>query len=428
MHATRLAFSKQEGYSIARIFTQGVFAILSFDEAQRLLKNEIHPLPTQTVPFAEAFGRVLAENLLSPTTLPRFDNSAMDGFALCAQTAPRRARVAFEVAAGQMPTQVLQPQQVARIFTGAPVPEGADCVVPQENVLHEGEEILLPDNVKAGQHIRKAGEDIGLGQLLLSAGVRLGPGGVAALAACGIAQVPVFRQPRVALLSTGNELCPAPGAPVPAGFAAASSPGKASLFDSNSPMLAHWAQSLGAHVHCEHLQDDKTATRERLEAWLSHADVLVTLGGISVGRYDWVREVLSEMGCRFVFSKVAMKPGKPLCMGRLSGRYVLGLPGNPGAAFVGFVFFLAPLLRGLQGEKQAFPTPVRARLSHAAKASGERLEIHCAHMEWVEGETWVKLAPHFSSGAILPLALCNALVPLKKPRYEVGESVEAFAV
>ena len=404
--------------------------MLSFDEALRILKRETEPLEAQDVCFAEASGRVLAADLHSPVALPRFDNSAMDGFALCTQTVPRRARVAFEVAAGKVATQVLQPQEVARIFTGARLPEGADCVVPQEKVQQEGEEVVLPAGLKPGQHIRRAGEDIGVGQLLLPAGTRLGPGALAALAACGMGEVKVFRQPRVALLSTGNELCPPLGAPVPPGYVASSSSslGGASLFDSNSPMLAAWAQSLGALVRCEHLQDDKALTRHRLEALLPEVDVLVTVGGISAGRYDWVREVLVDMGCRFTISKVAMKPGKPLCMGRLAGRHVLGLPGNPGAAFVGFVFFLAPLLRGLQGESPAFPKPLRARLRHAAKASVERLEIHCAKLQWEEGEAWVQLAPHFSSGAILPLALCNALVPLAKPVYEAGESVEAFAV
>jgi len=401
--------------------------MLSFDEAQRILKNEIQPLATEAVSFDKALGRVLATQVLSPVALPRFDNSAMDGFAVHAQSAPRRGRVAFEVAAGEEAAaeRVLQAGEVARIFTGARVPVGANCVVPQERVVQEGEAFVLPDNLKPGMHIRKAGEDIAPGQLLLPAGVRVGPGALAALAACGIAQVEAFVQPRLALLSTGNELRPPLGAPPPLGFAATSL-GKASVFDANSPMLAAWAQSLGAHVHCEHLEDDKEATRRRLEALLPEVDILATVGGISVGRYDWVREVLKEMGCRFVISQVAMKPGKPLCLGRLGGRLVLGLPGNPGAAFVGFVFFLAPLLRGLQGERQAFSLPVRARLSHAAKASVERLEIHCARLEWAEGEAQLQLAGHFSSGAVAPLALCNALVPLKKPHYEAGEVLEAF--
>jgi len=399
--------------------------MLSFDEAQRILKSEIQPLETQTVSFANAFGRVLAENVHSPVALPRFDNSAMDGFAVHVPSASRRVRVAFEVAAGQAPAQALGPGQAARIFTGAPLPPGANAVVPQEKVRLEGEEVLLPEHVEPGQHIRKAGEDIEAGQLLLPAGVRLGPGALSALAAGGIAQVVAFRQPRLALLSTGNELCPPLGAPPPPGYVA-SSPGEACLFDSNTPMLAAWAQSLGAQVHCEHLQDDKPSTRRRLEALLPEVDIAVTVGGISVGRYDWVREVLTEMGCRFAISQVAMKPGKPLCLGRLHGRYILGLPGNPGAVFVGFVFFLAPLLRGLQGERQAFPQPVGARLCHAAKASLERLEIHCAQLAWEGGKAWVKLAPHFSSGAILPLALCNALVPLRKPHCEAGATVEAF--
>jgi molybdopterin molybdotransferase len=417
-------------FAILHAFLYAV-SMLPFDEAQRILKNEIQPLEAQPVPFAQAFGRVLAENVLSPTALPRFDNSAMDGFAVHAETAPRRAGLAFEVAAGQMPAQVLQKNQVARIFTGARLPEGANAVVPQEWVQHEGAEVLLPENVKAGQHVRRAGEDIQAGQKVLEAGERVGPGALALLAACGIPQIVAFRQPRLALLSSGNELFPPLGAPPSPGHAASLPPGGlpgASLFDSNSPMLATWAQSLGAHVHCEHLLDDKALVRRRLEALLPEVDVLVTVGGISAGRYDWVREALREMGCRFAISKVAMKPGKPLCLGRLDGRHVLGLPGNPGAAFVGFFFFLAPLLRGLQGERHAFPQPVAARLSHAAKASMERLEIHCAQMTWAEGEAEVRLMPHFSSGALLPLALCNALVPLGKPLYETGARVEAFAL
>jgi len=402
--------------------------VLSFSEAQAVLKAEITPLPTQTVPFAEAFGRVLAENVYAPSALPRFDNSAMDGFALCASTVPRRARVAFEVAAGQMPPQPLPPHQVARIFTGARIPEGADCVVPQERVAYEGEHILLPEGLRVGGHIRRAGEDFREGQLLLKAGSRIHPGGLALLAAGGIAQVSVFQQPRLVLFSSGNELCPPLGAPPPLGYPPGPlpSPEKASLFDANTPMLAAWAQSLGARVYGEHLRDEPQATRERLQSLLPEADVVVTVGGISVGRYDWIRGVLGEMGCRFTFNGVAMKPGKPLCLGRLQGRYVLGLPGNPGAAFVGFVFFLAPLLNGLQGVPQPFPQPVSAKLCHAAKASSERLEIHCAQMEWVAGEAHVRLAPHFSSGAVLPLALANALVPLNKPHYEAGERVEAF--
>lgn len=310
------------------------------------------PLPARSVPTAEALGLVLAEPVVSALDLPGFDNSAMDGYAVCAAdlAAAQRAGgpdesgghvllpVSTDLAAGVEPS-VLVRGTAARIMTGAPVPDGADAVVPVEDTDGGTVDVRLPAQVVAGRHIRRRGEDVVAGQRVLEAGAVLTPARLALVAAAGVTTVSVRPRPRVSVLSTGNELRPL-GAPL--------APGQ--IVDSNGLMLAALVAAVGGVVvHRGHLPDETDAVRAAFTDPVGDPDVLVTSGGVSMGAHDTVKEVLRAFG-EVEFVKVAMRPGMPQGAGRLpGGPVVVTLPGNPVSALVSFHVFVLPLLRMLAG-------------------------------------------------------------------------------
>jgi molybdopterin molybdotransferase len=339
----------------------------------------------------------------------------MDGYALATTTlegtGPHRLRVRGEHRAGG-PTSALSPATAMRIFTGARVPAGADAVVPQEDAKHEGDEVVLGHRPRAWQHIRRTGCDVALGAEALSPGARLGPGALALALALGAAEVTVSRRPRLALVSTGDELTPASDA----------RPG--AVVDTNGPMLAALAAQAGAEVLTYPIVgDDLSATARALGAALEEADVLVTVGGVSVGDHDHVRAALTLAGVTLDLWKVDLKPGKPLAVGHRAGRVVLGLPGNPGAAFATFALFGMPLLRALQGDAHPEGPRHRLPLAHEHTRKPGRVELARAR---VTSAGHVELHPDSSPAALAPLAWADAfaLLPAEAATLPAGSLVE----
>jgi len=323
-------------------------------QAQAEVEARSRALPSQDVPLAEAGGRVLARAVAAARDLPGTDISMMDGFALRARDAGDALRVVYEVAAGDAPpARALQPGEAARIFTGAPVPAGADCVVMQEHATRSGAELRVEHSQapKAGQHIRRRGEEVRAGATVLPAGTRLGAAELSLAAACEAARVHVHRRPRVAILTTGDEL-----------VALGQEPAPGKLVETNSQALAQLAREAGAEPLQLGIARDSV---EQIAAKLAdaQADVLVTTGGASVGDHDHAQAALERLGGELIFHTVAIRPGKPVLFGTASrGRLVFGLPGNPAAAMLGFELFVRLALRILSGDPQPRRPRARAEL------------------------------------------------------------------
>jgi molybdopterin molybdotransferase len=322
--------------------------LLSVDEALARVLSDVARLPGgDDVPLSKALGRTLAKDLVSRRTQPPVAVSAMDGYALRAAdlAAPgARLRLAGESAAGHGHGAPLAPGEAVRIFTGAPVPEGADTILLQEDATVDAAGVGAASPPPAGRHIRPRGLDFREGDAALFSGTRLGPSELALAAAINHAVLPVARRPRVALIASGDELVP-PGA----------EPGPSQIVACNGYAVAAIAETAGAEfVDLGIFRDDIAELEKGLAAArAAQADVLVTLGGASVGDHDLLRPALARQGMTLDFWRIAMRPGKPLIHGRLGETRILGLPGNPVAAIVCALVFLAPLLRALQGDPRA---------------------------------------------------------------------------
>lgn len=332
--------------------------------ALEALLADVSPLDAESVPLEAAGGRVLAEAVTAQLDVPPFDNSAMDGFALRSADAGQWLPVSQRIAAGTA-AQPLAPGSCARIFTGGEIPPGADCVVMQERVEVDGELALMPADIPAGDNIRRRGRDVRQGSVLLKAGERLEAAALGHLAGQGITQVSVRRRPRVALLSTGDEIID-PGMPL--------KPGQ--LYNSNRPMLKRLLENFGAEVVSTVSVPDDYARTVTLLTDAAEADLVVTTGGVSVGEEDHVKAALEAIG-QLDMWKLAIRPGKPLALGRLpradggQARFV-GLPGNPVSGFVGAWLFLRPLLGAMLGCAALKSLPTVTARAGFATSTGPR--------------------------------------------------------
>ncbi|KGN42023.1 molybdopterin molybdotransferase MoeA [Knoellia aerolata] len=341
----------------------------SVEEHRRTLLALVDELPPETVPIAGALGRVLAADVVAAVDLPGFDNSAMDGYAVrsadldgAAPGAPVVLDVDGDIAAGDTTRHVLRPGTAMRIMTGAPLPEGADAVVPVE--LSDGgvDRVSLDLAAEPGRHLRRRGEDVRAGDVVLRGGVRVTPGRLALIAAANLAEVAVVRRPRVAVVSTGDELLP-PGSSLAHG----------EIVDSNGPMLSALVRAAGVElVHSAHLRDDPEALGALLADVPGEPDLVLTTGGVSMGAYDTVKEVLSRDG-RVDFVKVAMRPGMPQGSGVVGARRtpIITLPGNPVSSFVSFHVFVLPVLRALSGLDPEVPTTTATATRGWASVAGK---------------------------------------------------------
>ena len=379
-------------------------SLISVEDAlQRLLAwAEQAPLDGQeTVPLAQADGRVLAAPLLAGLDLPPWDNSAMDGYALrLADGQGEPLPVSQRILAGSAP-QPLKPGTCARIFTGAPLPPGADCVEMQENteVLADGRVRFL-EALRSGRNVRPRGQEVRTGETLLAAGSQLGPIELALAASIGIGTVTVRRRPRVALLSTGDELVE-PGQPL----------GPGQIYNSNRRLLAAWLMRLGCEVRdAGILADDLQATRAAL-AGVGEVDLILSTGGVSVGEADYLGQVLREAGDLALW-KLAIKPGKPLTCGHYRGVPVLGLPGNPASTLVTFGLLARPYLLRRLGVEAVEPLGVEVPAGFAWERAGNRREYLRARLE--QGRAVPH--PNQSSGVLRSAAWADGLVEVREER------------
>jgi molybdopterin molybdotransferase len=376
-----------------------VAELLSLEEAQRRILARVVRLPLEQVELAEAAGRFPAQPVTAQIDLPPFDASAMDGFAVRTEDTPGRLPVAERIAAGRPASRALRAGEAMGIATGAPVPDEADAVIPLEYVVDSDNEIEIGERVDAGANIRPRGGDLRAGDVVVSAGDRLGAAQLGALAAAGVTDISTTTRPRAAVLSTGSELR-RPGETL--------APGQ--IYEVNSVLLAAQLASAGAAVEqLAAVADDEHAHRAALE-WGLEADVLVTSGGVSVGPHDLVRSVGAELGIEEVLWGVSVKPGKPLWFGVGGETLVFGLPGNPVSSLVCFELFVRPAVLALQGAAEPLPRFEPGRLARSVRPNAVRTELVRARSRVVDGEVELEALEGQDSHMIARAAGADALV------------------
>ena len=382
------------------------------------------PLGEEDVSLTESSGRYLSREVLACIDLPPFDNSAMDGYAVRAgdvasanRDSPVRLLVKGESRAGGPLPSLLEPGTACRVFTGAPMPKGADAVVIQEDTDYDDGWVDVREASPEGMHVRAQGSDVRSGTLLLRVGDELWPGEIGLLASQNIDRVHVFRRPKVALLSTGDELRQ---------LGDALEPG--TIINSNQYVLSEMLRALGAipvpiPAASDTLPEIEAALRKALEA-----DVVITTGGVSVGAYDLVQDAFENVGIEPAFWKVRIKPGKPLAFASYLGKPVIGVPGNPISAMITFEVLIAPCLRKMLGDPRPHPQPVVARLRHPYRRRPGRVEIARGFARREGDDLIVDLHRLQGSGSLPSFVGVNALVILPSDRAELraGEAVRVL--
>lgn len=390
--------------------------MISVEAALAQLLSLVGPLDIEHVPLRHAAGRVLARDVAATRTQPPFAASSMDGYALRrAEVEPDAMfKVVGEAAAGHRFEGALRAGQAVRIFTGAPVPQGADFVVIQEDVIRRGDLITLGHRVGTKDNIRPAGGDFEVGQTV-KAPLRLRPADIALLAAMNIANVPVTRRPRVAILATGDELVQ-PG----------ETPGPDQIIASNSYGLAALLEGLGARVQMLPIARDTAASLKQAFSLANGADLIITIGGASVGDHDLVAPVAAELGMEQAFYKVAMRPGKPLMAGRLGKTAMIGLPGNPVSAMVCGTVFVAPVVFKMLGLGEVAAPLHEAPLARALPVNGPRAHYMRAHIK----QGALHPDDRQDSSLLSVLATANALLvrPANDPARAPGDMVSYLLI
>lgn len=375
--------------------------LLPMPEALARILSAARPLRSERAKVEDAVGRALADDVVATRTLPPWDNSAMDGYAVRTadlKSVPATLKIVETIFAGQQPKRTIGAGECARIMTGAPVPGGADAVVMQERTERVGDEVKILEGAKPRLHVRDAGEDAKAGEVLLAKGTGIGIPEAALLFAQGLREVNVPRRPKVAILSTGDELCGIDEEP------------NGRIVDTNSPALALAVKRAGGEPLLLGIaRDEKVDIVRHLEK-ARGADVLLTAAGVSVGERDFVRDALTEAGAQLDFWRIAIKPGKPVVFGKLEETLVFGLPGNPTSSLVTFELFVRPALRRLQGHAQVTPPLIPGRLATAVKKAKGLRHFLRARVEEKAGELWATPLPTQISGVLRSSASATHLI------------------
>ncbi|VVP17263.1 Molybdopterin molybdenumtransferase [Pseudomonas fluorescens] len=381
-------------------------SLMPVDEAIIRLLDQAPPPPlVQRISLDQAMGRVLAADIHSPVNLPAWDNSAMDGYALRAADLPAEGgglAMAGRIAAGDQASSPLLAQQTVQIFTGAPLPPGADTVVPQERCRIDGERVWFPP-VCVGDHVRQEGEEVRRGQLLLKAGKRLRAQEIGLLAGAGIARVEVYRPLQVCLLSSGNELRE-PGDVL--------APGQ--IYNSNRYCLAALLRGWGVEVHDYGVMaDELAASRHALSLASSECDLLLSSGGVSVGEEDHLKQAIEELGS-VDFWRLAMQPGKPLAFGAVAGKPWIGMPGNPSAALITALVVVRPFLLRAQGMTDVMPRPLAVPAGFDWLQRNKRRQYLRAKLApGADGQMTVALHPQQSSAMLTAACWADGLAVIE---------------
>jgi len=376
------------------------YPLVDADEAAALVLEQTPVLEVERRTLEECAGRVLADDLIAPSPLPAFPSSAVDGYAVRSSDAGHALRVIGESAAGRPFAGPVAPGTAARVLTGGVVPEGADCVVMVEDVQVDGEVVMVPSPLRAGTNYHRVGDDVRAGVRVLSAGTLLGAAEIGIAAAIGQAMLPVGRRPRVALMSTGDEL-----------VEVGKRPGPGQIPDSNRWALLAALREAGADVTLLGIAPDEPgALRDLVVDALDRADVLVTSGGVSVGTHDLVKPLLESLGTVHI-GRVKLKPGKPFTFATMPyGKLAFGLPGFPVSSLVTFEVFVRPALRKMQGFAQLQRPTLPVRLGYEARATADRTEYQRVALRRVGAELVAETTGSQSSSRLLSLAGAHALV------------------
>lgn len=396
--------------------------MISVEEALSLILSQIREMGTERVDITSSLGRVIAEDVYSKRNNPPWDNSAMDGYAVrdedikgATRENPAILRVIEDLPAGYTAKNPVGKGEAIRIMTGAPVPKGADTVVMVEDTAKEGENVKVFREIPLGENIRRAGEDIKAGELVVPKGTLIRPAEVGIMATCGRAFVSVYQRPRVAVLSTGDELVDVDEDVT-----------EGKIVTSNSYTLSSMAAECGALSFQLGIAKD---TREALKAKLLeglHADVIITSGGVSVGDFDFVKDVLKELGSEMKFWKVAMKPGKPLAFGTIGGKPAFGLPGNPVSCMVCFEQFVRPSLLKMMGHGRIYRPVVDAVLKEDVKKKPGRKHFIRSFVRLEDGRYTVTTTGDQGSGILKSMVLANGLLifPDELSTLKAGDTVK----
>ena len=388
---------------------------MTVEAARAAMVAQASALPAESIPLQTANGRVLAQDIAAVRAQPPFTNSAMDGWAVRSADTPGALVIVGESAAGHGYEGVLSAGQATRIFTGAALPDGADSIVIQENARRDGDQVTVPA-AAPGDNIREAGKDFRAGDVLLTRGTRIDPWRLSLAASAGRAEVSVHRQPRIAILSTGEEIVEAPA-----------TPGPFQIYDSGAPALKVMCEAWGAEA------TKLSGIRDRLDDVIAamraaEADLIVTVGGASVGDHDLVRTAAEALGIQYRVESVAVRPGKPTFFGVLAdGRRLLGLPGNPASAFVCAELFLKPLIAAYSGAPHA-PRMATARLAEPLAANGPREHWMRARLTHAEGAITAQPYRDQDSSLVTVFAAADALLkrPPGAPASATGDLVEVL--
>ncbi len=388
--------------------------MITVDQALSLLLDQVETLGSESLAIEQAHRRILAEDIRADMDLPPFDRARMDGYAVRSSdvsTAPVKLRVIGEIAAGAQFEHRVNAGEAVKIFTGAPVPGGADAVQKVEVTRANGHSIEILESVTPGQFITRQASEVAGGEVVAETGREIGPAQMAVLASFGYASVRVGRRPRVAVISTGSEL-----------VEVSSKPSGAQIRNSNSYTLAMYAERAGAIVDVLGIvEDTPEATRVALIRAADNHDIVITSGGVSMGDYDLVKAALKDIGAEIYFDRVIIRPGKPIVFARRGETYFFGLPGNPVSTSVTFNVFVRPAIRKMQGETAPAPAMVSAQLSRTVKDSSSRRSYLPARLFIKEGRAMVEPLKWGGSSDFIAFMQANALIVVREDVHEIAE-------